>query len=82
MHAALGADDDLRYIVSRLRVIWPDVEIHVRGDAGFGVPRMYAVCEELDVIYTFGFATNAVLKRASETVLQKAVEQFDQTGEV
>ncbi len=81
VHAALGADDDLRYIVSHLRAIWPDVEIHVRGDAGFGVPRMYAVCEELDVIYTFGFATNAVLKRASETVLQKAVEQFDQTGE-
>ena len=36
VHAALGADDDLRHIVTRLRATWPDVEIHVRGDAGFG----------------------------------------------
>ena len=42
---------------------------------------MYAVCEELDVTYTFGLATNAVLKRATEAGLQKAVDQFEQTGE-
>jgi len=81
VHASLGADDDLRHIVARLREAWPDVEIHVRGDAGFGIPRMYTVCEELDLIYTFGLATNAVLKRAAETLLQKAVEQFERTGE-
>lgn len=46
--AALGADDDLRYVVERLRAAWPDVEIRVRGDCGLGVPSMYAVCEESD----------------------------------
>src|SRR6266849_4043675 len=45
MHAALGADDDLEYLVRRLRQAWPGVHIHVRGDAGYGVPWMYRVCE-------------------------------------
>ncbi len=40
-HAALGADDDLRYLMQRLRKAWPDVHVHVRGDSGFGVPWMY-----------------------------------------
>jgi hypothetical protein len=79
VHAALGADDDLEYVVNRLRQAWPDVVIHVRGDAGFGMPWMYAVCERLQLIYTFGLSTNAVLKRATESLLQKAVEQFEQT---
>ena len=84
VHTALGADDDLQYVVRRLREAWPDVSIVVRGDAGFGVPWMYDACESAaaaDVRYTFGLATNAVLKKAAEPVLQRAVEQFAQTGE-
>lgn len=81
MHAAKGADDDLEYIVNRLRRAWPDVEIHVRGDSGFAMPWMFAVCEHLRLTYTFGLAANAVLKRATESFLQRAVEQFEQTGE-
>lgn len=81
MHAATGADDDLEYIVTRLRAAWPDVQIHVRGDAGFGVPWMYAVCERLGVDHTFGLAANAVLKKASDALLQEAVERFERTGE-
>ena len=30
--------------------------------------------------YTFGLAANAVLKRASDELLQQAVQQFEQTG--
>ena len=81
MHAAMGADDDLAYIVTRLRAAWPDVPIHVRGDAGCGMPWMYAVCERLQVDYTFGLAANATIKKASDTLLQDAVERFEQTGQ-
>ena len=81
VHAALGADDDLEHVVNRLHQAWPDVVIRVRGDAGFGVPRMYQVCERLQLMYTFGLSTNAVLKRATESLVQRAVEQFEQTGE-
>lgn len=60
-HAALGADDDLEYLVRRLRHVWPDVHIHVRGDAGCGVPWMYHVSERLAIDYTFGLSANAVV---------------------
>src|SRR5438105_4389007 len=36
--ASLGADDDLEYLVTRIRVAWPEVRIRVRGDGGFGNP--------------------------------------------
>ena len=80
-HAALGADTDLEYIVNRLRAAWPDVHLHVRGDAGYGLPKMYDVCERLQLDYSFGIAANAVLKRASDALLQEAVERFEQTRE-
>jgi hypothetical protein len=63
VHASLGADDDLEYLVTRLRQVWPDVVIAVRGDSAFGNPRMYAVCERLRLVYTFGLTANPVLQR-------------------
>jgi hypothetical protein len=77
MHAALGADDDLEYLVRRLRQAWPGVHIHARGDAGYGVPWMYAVCERLSIDYTFGLATNNVLKTRSAALLEQAVAHFE-----
>jgi hypothetical protein len=80
VHAALGADDDVAYLVARLRQVWPDVEIIIRGDAGFGVPWMYNVCERRELLYTFGLASNKVLQRKSEALLAEAVQRFEQTG--
>jgi len=80
-HAALGADDDLRYIVERLREKWPDVQIFLRGDSAFGVPLMYDVCEELGVTYTFGLAMNPRLKKLSEPLLAKAAAEYKTTQE-
>jgi hypothetical protein len=78
-HAALGAEDDLEYLIVRLRQVWPDVEIHVRADSGFGVPKMYDVCERLRVDYTFGLKMNPVLQRNSEPLMAHCLEQFEQT---
>src|SRR5262245_38471331 len=78
VHAALGADDDLEYLVKRLRRVWPDLVIVVRGDAGFGVPWMYDVCERLGLLYTFGLSSNAVLQRNSEALLAQAVQSWEQ----
>jgi hypothetical protein len=80
-HPALGADDDVEYVVRRLRAAWPGVRIEVRGDSGFGVPAMYDVCERLDVQYTFGLAMNATVKRLSDPLLEHAVGQYEQTGQ-
>jgi hypothetical protein len=78
-HAALGADDDLEYLVERLRRTWPGIRICVRGDAGYGMPWMYRVCERLGVEYLFGVAANKTLQKFSETLLAQAVQKFDQT---
>jgi len=80
-HAALGADDDLRYLMQRLREAWPDVQIHVRGDSAFGVPWMYDVCEELRLWYTFGLSMNPRVKKLSDSLLEQAVLQYTQTGQ-
>jgi hypothetical protein len=77
----LGADDDLEYLVTRLREKWPAVDIEVRADSGFGVPQMYEVCERLGIWYTFGIGMNPRLKQQSEELLTEAVERYEQTRE-
>jgi hypothetical protein len=77
VHAALGADDDLDHLVSRLRQAWPDVALHFRGDCGFGVPATYEVCEQLRVSYTFGLSANAVLQRETDALLAEAVAAYE-----
>src|SRR5262245_54241139 len=78
VHAALGADDDLEYLVHRLRQAWPDVVLVVRADSAFGIPRMYEVCQRLGLIYTFGLTANPVLKRQVEPLLEPAVAAYTQ----
>jgi hypothetical protein len=82
VHAALGADDDLEYLINRLRHVWPDLVIVVRGDAGLGVPWMYDVCERLGLLYPFGLSSNAVLQRNSEALLTQAVQSWEQEQQV
>jgi Transposase DDE domain group 1 len=79
--AYLGADNDLRYLVSRLRAVWPDVHIHVRGDSGFGVPVMYGVCRELRLSYSFGIGMNSRLRALSDDLLKQAVQAYEKTEE-
>lgn len=78
-HAALGADDDLEYLVSRLREAFPGVRIVLRADSGFGVPAMYTICEKLEIDYTIGIGMNPTLTKWSEALLEHCVEQFEAT---
>ena len=81
VHPSLGADDDLLRVVTALRNGKPDVSIHVRGDCGFGVPKMYDVCEENGLSYTFGISTNARLKVLAQGLMDQAVAQYEQTSQ-
>jgi hypothetical protein len=78
VHAALGAEDDLEYLVRRLRAVWPEVQIHIRGDAGFGMPWMLEMSERLRLDYSYGLASNAVLQRFSDALLERAVVAYEQ----
>ena len=78
---ALGLGDDLQRIVEALRAKFPGVLIRLRADSGYAKPWLYRLCERLDVEYSIGLGMNRVLKRNSEELLQKAIEQYEQTGQ-
>ena len=80
-HPALGAAQDLEYVLGRLRQAWPAVQIHIRGDSGFGVPKMYHTCEQLDACYTIGIGMNLRLKKLTDSLLDEAVSRFEASGE-
>ena len=56
-------------IVRRLRAAWPDVLILVRGDNGGAGPDLYAYCEAQGLLYAFGYSSNAVLQRRTDTAM-------------
>jgi hypothetical protein len=66
-------------VVNALRKERPDIAIHVRGDAGFGLPRVYEVCEENGLTYTLGFSTNARLRKLTQGLMQRAEEEHERT---
>ena len=81
VHAALGAEENLLFVVERLRQARPDLAIHARGDSGFGVPWMYEVCEKNGISYTFGIAGNSRLQAYAQGLMNQAKAQYEQTGE-
>jgi hypothetical protein len=81
-HASLGAADDLRRVIEKIRSRFPHVTIHVRADSGFAVPEMYNTLEQLEhVVYSIGYSMNARVKRESDELLQQSVAAFESTGE-
>lgn len=81
VHAACGADDNLMFVVERLRTARADMAIHARGDSGFGLPDMYEVCEQNGLTYTFGIAANERLKTMAQGLLDHAQQQYQQTAQ-
>jgi len=69
VHASCGAVDILRPLVARLRAVWPGVRILLRADNGLGVPAVYDFCERAGLDYVIGYASNAVLERATAQAL-------------
>ena len=55
--------DVLRAVVQKLRAAWPEVVISVRGDSGVAVPAVSDCCEQEQLHYALGYATNAVRER-------------------
>lgn len=78
---SLGLIDDLKYLVGRLREVWPDVRISLRADSGFAVPAVYQGCEQLEIHFTIGLKMNAVIQRESDAVLAEAVAGFQESGQ-
>lgn len=80
LHPSLGAAGDVQRIVDRLRQARADVQVHVRGDADFGVPRVIDELEKQGHSYTFGLRSNPRLKRLAQPLMDKAVRRYERTG--
>jgi hypothetical protein len=83
-HAARGAMGVVRRMIRRLKQRFPQVQIVVRGDSAFAVPRVLQMLEELDrelggIAYVFGLAQNAVLLRFGASALSEARRRFQAT---
>ena len=65
----------LRRLLTRLRAAWPEVEIELRADSGFAVPRLYAWCEAHRVAYTIGLIPNPRLEALATPLLAEARAQ-------
>ena len=66
LNGTLAIFDDL---AARIKKTWPDVEIILRGDAGFYSPKLLNYCERRGYKYILGFTSNAVLKKLSEKIV-------------
>lgn len=79
VHAANGVVKMLERIVKKIRRRWPGVEIVLRADAGFCVPRLYRWCERERVGYVIGLIVNATLKTLHDPLLVQAQALYEET---
>jgi hypothetical protein len=70
----------LRRLIRLIRARWPGVEIELRADSGFALPRLYRFCEREGITYTIGLATNSRLTPLAANLLADAVAQQKATG--
>jgi hypothetical protein len=71
----------LKWLVGRLRKMWPQVKIIFRGDSGFCRHILLGWCERNGVNYIIGLAKNNRLRNMSKDVLDEAALLYEQTEE-
>ena len=73
--ASAGSIKHLQRIVARIRQVWPDIPIVVRGDSGFCRDSIMTWCETNGIAYLFGLAKNSrLLKMIAAESEQARVE--------
>lgn len=76
----VGAQKHLKRIITRIRQVWPDTQMVLRGDSGFAREHLMRFCEEHQVDYVFGLAQNSRLKEQITPQRQQAQQLWEQTG--
>jgi hypothetical protein len=71
----------LRLLVNRIRTAWPEVKIIFRGDCAFARKHILYWCEQNNVDYIVGIASNKRLQRMAKTLTDQAEKQYQVTGE-
>jgi hypothetical protein len=79
VHAGRGVVTVRRAIVRALRQRWPGVQIELRADSGFALPRLYAFCERHALDYTIGLVPNARLHAAAAPLVEEVLARHAAT---
>ena len=72
VHAGKGSESILRRVAPILKQAFPGAEILVRADAGFALPKMYAMCEELGLSYLISLPKNPRLVDLSKELMSES----------
>jgi len=79
--ASAGSLPHIERIVKRIREVWPQVRILLRGDSGFCRDYLLRWCEANQVDFLFGLAKNKRLLRIIGAQMQEAKASFEHTGQ-
>lgn len=77
---AFHAPAVISLLVKRLRQVWPKVQIVLRADAGFCVPRLLNWCDRHRVDYVIGIGKNNRLLDSSAEMRGHAEQIYQLTG--
>lgn len=80
-HARTGAIAVLRRLLPRLREAFSKARLRVRLDAGFAAPDILEYLEREGVEYVVAIASNPVLARLAEPLLERARRASNASGE-
>ncbi len=78
---AAGTVDEVERIVERIRMVWPETRIILRGDSGFCREEIMIWCEDNDVHFLLGLARNNRLAKEIEEELALAKALYQCSGE-
>ena len=78
---AAGTVEELERIVQRIRIVWPDTRVIVRGDSGFCREALMSWCEDNDVHFIIGIGKNNRLNQEIEEELALAKALYQCSGE-
>lgn len=70
----------LRILLRLLRARWPQITVELRADSGFASPKLYTFCEQEQIDYTIGIASNARLEPLAQDLLAQAIVERIKTG--
>ena len=70
-----------KLLVERIRLVWPDVKIIIRGNGGFCRWQLMRWCENHAVEDVFGSGRNKILEREVEPLMKQAEAAFAETGQ-
>ena len=71
----------VKRVVRRIREVWPQVGIILRGDSHFATPELYAWCDAHTVHYVLGLTANSLLKERAQTAVTAARREYAISGE-